>query len=138
MTGIKRQGEPPTREEIRAVVERLKQARDFGAHLIEQVGVLLDALQELERIREAMKRDSVPINWIEYLGGLESNEPLVHALKSSTVQTFDLGKLEIQVADPQLRAFINLCKGRLERDLSKKYGAKFNVKVTQPIDPTKE
>lgn len=119
-----------TEAELRFLLTAARHAKDFVQAIDRMLGAVIVGLEELERMRNTIKRDRQPLDWQSFLAEFERDDAgFVHALRQATCNGFSLGRLEIEAGDSTILTYLKLCKTRLETALSDRYGAKFRVKI---------
>lgn len=122
-----------TEAELDFVLSATRAAQDFVQTIDRMLGAVIVGLEELQRVRRTIKQGSPALDWAAFLAEYEKEDAsFAHALRQTSCESFAVGRLELIADDSVILSYLKLCKDRLQRALSDKYGAKFRVKIIDP------
>lgn len=112
------------------VLHGINHAASIAAHL---TGAMALGLEELLRLREAIKKNQKPLSWADFVAKFDDAAvPWGKLLKNLEIEYFALGKLIAKAPDGIDWSMWLIFKDQLGEQLKKEFGIDFRIKIGRP------
>jgi hypothetical protein len=120
-------------DQLRAVIQNTAAAAELLRFLADNIDLFTAALEESQRMREAVKSGCVPGDYEDFVRFVTERDGWIgELLAAAHVEKFDVKRLILEPRDGLHWSSLSMVKARIESLLHERYGTRVKTRLKQP------